>query len=197
MSNSIITYNFCPQCGKPLILAEFSKQIYPHCPDCSFVHWGDFSLGVGGIVWQENKVLLVQRAQNPGKGNWAIPGGFVDQQERLSDAIIREVREETGLETEPISLIAVRDRPGNKHDLYLIFLLRYLKGELHPQPEEVSDIGFFTLEECRSLPISHLSLSLIEDSQTHLHGFIPKTGVSLIGEKSVLYSAPTPAKLDH
>jgi hypothetical protein len=45
--------------------------------------------------------------------------------------------------------------------------------------------------------LTHLSLSLIEDSQTHLHGFIPKTGVSLIGEKSVLYQAPTPGKLDY
>lgn len=155
------------------------------------MHWGEFSLGVGGIVWQEDKVLLVQRAQNPGKGNWAIPGGFVDQRERISEAIVRELREETGLETEPISLIALRDRPGNKHDLYMIFLLRYISGELHPEPEEVSNIGFFTLAECRALPIARLSLSVIEDSQTLLRGFIPKTGVPLIGEKSVLYQAPT------
>lgn len=195
MSNPVISYNFCPQCGKPLIMSEFSKKIYPHCPDCSFVHWGEFSLGVGGIVWQEDKVLLVQRAQNPGKGNWTIPGGYVDQKERISEAIVRELREETGLETEPVSLIALRDRPGNKHDMYMIFLLRYLGGELKPQREEVSDIGFFTIEECLTLPLAHLSLSVIEDSQTVLKGFIPKTGVPLIGEKSVLYQAPTPKKL--
>lgn len=197
MSHPIITYNFCPQCGKPLIQGEFSKQSYPYCQDCSFVHWGEFSLGVGGIVWQEDKVLLVQRAQNPGKGNWTIPGGYVDQSERISEAIVRELREETGLETEPVSLIALRDRPGNKHDAYMIFLLRYLGGELKPERGEVSDIGFFTIEECRTLPLSHLSLSVIEDSQTLLNGFIPKTGIQLIGEKSVLYQAPTPQKCDH
>lgn len=197
MSNSVITYNFCPQCGKPLITSEFSKQIYPHCPDCSFVHWGEFSLGVGGIVWQADKVLLVQRAQNPGKGNWTIPGGYVDQKERISEAIVRELQEETGLVTEPVSLIALRDRPGNKHDAYMIFLLRYLGGELQPERGEVSDIGFFTLEECRTLPLARLSLSVIEDSQALLHGFIPKAGVPLIGEKSVLYQAPTPQKNDH
>ncbi|HVJ49928.1 NUDIX hydrolase [Desulfitobacterium sp.] len=196
MSNyPIIAYNFCPQCGKPLVRAEIAKQTYSHCPDCSFVHWGEFSLGVGGIVWHEDKVLLVRRAQNPGKGNWTIPGGFVDQRERIAEAIVRELQEETGLETEPVSLIALRDRPGNKHDLYMIFLLRYIGGELQPELEEVSDIGFFTIEECRALPIAHLSLSVIEASQTQISGFIPKNGVQLIGEKSVLYQASTPINL--
>ncbi|AHF05853.1 NUDIX domain-containing protein [Desulfitobacterium metallireducens] len=196
MSHPIITYNFCPQCGKPLIQGQFSKQNYPYCPDCSFVHWGEFSLGVGGIVWRENKVLLVQRAQNPGKGNWTIPGGFVDQRERISEAIVRELQEETGLETEPVSLIALRDRPGNKHDLYMVFILRYIAGELQPELEEVSQIGFFTIEECRKLPLAHLSLSVIEASQTQLSGFIPVHGIQLIGEKSVLYQVPTPIRQD-
>lgn len=195
MSNQIITYTFCPQCGKPLVRAEFAKQTYPYCPDCSFVHWGEFSLGVGGIVWRDDKVLLVRRAQNPGKGNWTIPGGFVDQRERIAEAIVRELREETGLETEPVSLIGLRDRPGDKHDLYMIFLLRYIGGELQPELEEVSDIGFFTLEECRALTIASLSLSVIEESQTQLTGFIPQAGIQLIGEKSVLYQAPHPHKI--
>lgn len=196
MSHSIITYNYCPQCGKPLIQAEISKRVYPFCPDCSFVHWGEFSLGVGGVVWRENKVLLVQRANNPGKGNWTIPGGFVEQKERIAEAVVRELQEETGLETEPVSLIALRDRPGNKHDLYMVYLLRYLSGELQPELEEVSNIGFFTVEECRNLPLAHLSLSIIEATQTQLNGFIPQSGIQLVGEKSVLYQAlppyPTP-----
>lgn len=194
MPKPIIQYQFCPQCGKPLTKGEFAKKMYPCCPNCSFVHWGEFSLGVGGIVWHEDKVLLVRRAQNPGKGNWTIPGGYVDQRERIADAIVRELREETGLETSPLSLIALRDRPGDRHDLYLIFLLRHVGGELHPQKEEVSDLGFFTIEECRELPIASLSLSVIEDSRGHLTGFVPKSGVPLIGEKSVLYQYPTPPK---
>ena len=191
MPNFQINYNFCPQCGKPLLQTEFSGKIYPHCPDCSFVNWGEYSLGVGGVVWHENKILLVQRAHNPGKGNWTIPGGYVDQNERISDAVVREIREETGLETEPVSLIALRDRPGDKHDLYLIFLLRYVSGELLAQPEEVSDLGFFSLEDAKTLKIPELSLSVIEAAQTEISGFTPKAGVQMIGEKSVLYQATT------
>lgn len=188
MPYPIVPYNFCPQCGKPLILKEISKQIYPYCPDCLFVHWGNFSMGVGGVVWHENKVLLVQRANEPGKGNWTIPGGFVDQRESIAEAIVREIREETGIVTDPLSIISLRDRPGEKHDLYVIFLLRYLGGTLKAEQEEVSDIGFFGFEECKALhPLANLSRCAIEASQTQSGGFVPRIGVPLLGEKSALY----------
>lgn len=184
-------YNYCPQCGKPLQPTEFSGQLRPHCPDCSFVYWGNFSLGVGGVVWYEGKVLLVQRANNPGKGTWTIPGGYVDQNEKISEAVVREIKEETGLIARPVSLLALRDRPGDKHDTYIVFLLEYQGGVLQADPTEVSDIGFFTLEECQELPIAELSLSIIKASRsTALKGFVPKTGIKIIGAQSVLYQSP-------
>lgn len=191
MSISLTAYNFCPQCGSPLRQTDFSGQLRPHCPKCSYVHWGDFSLGVGGIVWHEDKVLLVQRAYNPGKGVWTIPGGYVDQKEKIADAISREIREETGIIAEPISVLALRDRPGEKHDTYIVFLLNYQGGILEADPVEVSDLGFFTVEECRNLPIAQLSLSVIEASRSKAsNGFVPKTGIQMIGEHSVLYQVP-------
>ena len=184
-------YNYCPQCGKPVEKSLIAGQIRPHCPNCSFVHWGDFSLGVGGVVWRENKVLLVQRAYNPGKGNWAIPGGYVDQREKISDAIVREIREETGIIAEPISIIALRDRPGDKHDAYIVFLLRYIGGDLKAEPAEVSDLGFFTLEECQKLPIAPLSLSVIEASRFGKPGFVQKDGVKMLGDSPILFQVQT------
>ncbi|EHL07939.1 hydrolase, NUDIX family [Desulfitobacterium hafniense DP7] len=188
----IVDYKFCPQCGKPLLSVDFSGQHRPHCPDCSFVFWGNFSLGVGGVVWHEGKVLLVQRAHNPGKGNWTIPGGYVEQDEQIAVAITREIREETGIHAKPLSVIALRDRPGEKHDAYIVFLLEYLGGTLQGEPEEVSDLGFFTLEECENLPIAQLSLSVIKASRTLLiptsPGFLPQTGVKMIGgDQAILY----------
>ncbi len=187
----ITEYNYCPQCGEPLQETEFSGRLWPHCPECSFVHWGNFSLGVGGIVWHEGKVLLVQRANNPGKGAWTIPGGYVDQNEKISEAVAREIREETGLVAKPTSILALRDRPGEKHDTYIVFLLEYQGGVLQADPTEVSDIGFFTLEECERLPIAELSLSVIKASRSvGIKGFIPKTGIKMVGELSVLYQGP-------
>jgi 8-oxo-dGTP diphosphatase len=191
MSINLINYNYCPNCGKRLELTDFSGQLRPHCPECTFIHWGDFSLGVGGVVWKDGKVLLVQRAYNPGKGVWTIPGGYVDQTEKIAEAVTREIIEETGILAKPVSIIALRDRPGEKHDTYIVFLLDYQGGELQADPSEVSGTGFFTLEECLQLPIAELSLSVIEASRTIADkGFIPKTGIKMIGELSVLYQAP-------
>lgn len=190
MPITLTSYNYCPQCGKPLQQTEFSGQLRPHCPDCSYVHWGDFSLGVGGVVWHEGKVLLVKRAHNPGKGAWTIPGGYVDQNEKIADAVAREIREETGLIAKPLSILALRDRPGEKHDTYIIFLLDYQGGVLQADPTEVSGIGFFTLAECQELNIAELSLSAIRASRSAaVKGFIPKTGVKMVGEQSVLYQS--------
>jgi|SRR5579863_205159 8-oxo-dGTP diphosphatase len=67
-------------------------------------------VGVGGVVVHEHKVLLVQRGTEPLKGQWSIPGGLIDTGETLREAVIREVREETGLAVEPIELIELLDR---------------------------------------------------------------------------------------
>lgn len=180
-------YRFCPQCGRPLNQAVIFGQTRAKCPVCSFVHWGEFSIGVGGVLWRDNKVLLVQRAYNPGKGIWTIPGGYVDQDERIEDAIGREIEEETGVNAEAVSFIALRDRPGPKHDAYIVFLMNDLGGELKAQKEEVSNIGFFALDECRQLPIASLSLNVIESTLTGTPGFHKKEGVRLIGESAALY----------
>ena len=67
-------------------------------------------VGVGGVVVDQNRVLLVQRGHEPMKGKWTIPGGLIDVGETLREAVIREVREETGLDVEPIELIELLDR---------------------------------------------------------------------------------------
>jgi 8-oxo-dGTP diphosphatase len=72
-------------------------------------------VGVGGVVVHENRVLLVQRGTEPLMGQWSIPGGLIDVGETLREAVIREVKEETGLEVEPIELIELLDRIHRDH----------------------------------------------------------------------------------
>lgn len=67
-------------------------------------------VGVGAVIVQEGRVLLVQRGREPMKGNWTIPGGLIEIGEMLHEAVVRETREETGLEVEPIELVEVLDR---------------------------------------------------------------------------------------
>lgn len=190
MSDYTAPYLFCPICGKPLQNSIIEDHSRDACPECAYIHWGEFSLGVGGVLWHNDKVLLVQRQCNPGKGMWTIPGGYVDHKESIGEAIIREIQEETGINAKPITIIALRDRPAEKHNTYIVFQMQFLGGKLQAQPEEVSDLGFFTLKECQSLPIASLSLAAIAASHSASQGLIINSNVKLSCALSTLYQLP-------
>lgn len=67
-------------------------------------------VGVGAIIVTGARVALVRRGSPPSQGEWSIPGGLVNVGETLRDAVIREAREETGLQVEPLSLVELLDR---------------------------------------------------------------------------------------
>jgi mutator protein MutT len=67
-------------------------------------------VGVGAVVVDEGRVLLVRRGTEPQKGQWSLPGGLVELGEGLADAVVREVREETGLTVEAVALLELLDR---------------------------------------------------------------------------------------
>lgn len=73
-------------------------------------------IGVGAVIVDEGRVLLVQRGREPLKGHWSLPGGLVEVGESLQTAVIREVEEETGLLVEPVELIELLDRIHREGD---------------------------------------------------------------------------------
>lgn len=88
-------FHFCPRCGHPS--EEVGKSPFL-CSKCSFRIFFGPTVAVGAIVVDdEDRVLFIQRARDPGKGKLGIPGGFVDEGEDLEQALTREVLEETNL----------------------------------------------------------------------------------------------------
>lgn len=94
-------------------------------------------IGVGAVIIHENQVLLIQRGQEPLKGEWSLPGGALELGETLEQGIYREVLEETGLEVEPLKIIEVfdrivRDDAGGVQFHYVLvdFVCRITGGEL-------------------------------------------------------------------
>ena len=67
-------------------------------------------VGVGAVIVDQGRVLLVRRGREPLKGQWSLPGGLLEIGESLSAGVVREVREETGLTVEPVELIELLDR---------------------------------------------------------------------------------------
>jgi 8-oxo-dGTP diphosphatase len=67
-------------------------------------------VGVGAVVVHQGRVLLVQRGREPLKGKWSLPGGMLELGESLTQGVVREVQEETGLDVEAIELIELIDR---------------------------------------------------------------------------------------
>jgi 8-oxo-dGTP diphosphatase len=81
-------------------MAKPIEREYPRAP----------IVGVGAVVVDAGRVLLVQRGREPLKGKWSLPGGMLEVGESLHQGVVREVEEETGLKVEPIELVELLDR---------------------------------------------------------------------------------------
>lgn len=132
------------------------------CTKCSFVHWGNYSIGVGALVVKDDKVLLVRRAQEPGKGYWTNPGGYIEQLEPIEETIVREVREESGVEARVKGIVALRDQPRSIHNVYIAFEMDYVDGEPVPDEDEVDAAGFYSVEEMKAMNVAPFTQWLVD-----------------------------------
>jgi ADP-ribose pyrophosphatase YjhB (NUDIX family) len=93
-------------------------------------------VGVGAVVFDDGRVLLVRRGREPLKGHWSLPGGMLELGESLVEGVVREIREETGLIVEPLELVELLDRihrDGERvryHYVIADYLCRVVSGEL-------------------------------------------------------------------
>lgn len=89
-------FRYCPKCGSPHFEDHNFKS--RKCTDCGFVFYLNPSAATAAfIINNRNQLLVARRLKEPAKGSYDLPGGFVDFDETAEEAIVREVREETGL----------------------------------------------------------------------------------------------------
>ena len=176
---------FCPRCGRRLERIIFEGKERPVCVaasgGCGYIDYGRFTLGVGGVVvieeGAERRVLLIQRNQEPNRGGWTIPGGYVERDETAEVAVVREVAEETGLQCELIGMVGFRNRVDpDSNSGYAMFMLRPGSGNLIATPnEEIADVRFFAQQELNPLarltPLSRtVALAALTGRLPVLHG---------------------------
>ena len=130
------------------------KREYPEVP----------LVGVGAVIIEDARVVLVKRAHPPLQAQWSIPGGVLEVGELVREAAIREAHEETGLIVEPADLLGVYDRVLRNleqrvqyHYVLIDFLCRRVGGELLAA-SDAAEVGWFSREQ---LP----ALQLAEDTQ--------------------------------
>jgi 8-oxo-dGTP diphosphatase len=101
-------------------------------------------LGVGALIFEGAKILLVERAKEPLKGYWSLPGGILETGEKLDAAIRREVLEETGLEVEPLSIFEIFERimpdAGGRPEYHYV-LIDYLCRPTGGRLQAASDVS--------------------------------------------------------
>ena len=125
-------------------------------------------VAVGALVMRGDEVLLVKRRYPPAPNRWSVPGGHVEAGEELSEAVLRELKEETGIIGYDPSLIALieyiaYDEFGKVKYHYVIidYLIREFEGEVRPNYEVLS-AGFFRLDDALELRLTVTTRKLLE-----------------------------------
>lgn len=133
-------------------------------------------VGVGALIVHEGKLLLVKRGVDPDKGKWSIPGGAVELGERMREAVIREVKEECGLDVEialdkPLdaidNIIMSEDGRLQYHYVLLQFLVRLKGGALRPA-SDVLDAKWVPFDEVKTYDLTESFRSFFEKHQEEL-----------------------------
>src|SRR6266705_2696329 len=146
-----------------------------------------YNIGVGGAVVSEGHLLMVRRASRHGRGNWQLPGGFIEPDETMEQAVVREVQEEAGVVAEVEGVLGLRNRydPEQGNGVYVVMLLRLVSGEPKADGREVDHAGFFTLDQIR------VELLELTWGETDPDGLRPRT----IGDHSHQPLDPTERRL--
>jgi 8-oxo-dGTP diphosphatase len=155
--------NYCPRCGTALVMEDRIGRLRPTCPACHWIYFPDPKVAVAALVCNQEKVLLVRRTNEPMRGLWTLPAGFVDAGEDPALAAERECREETGLIVRTTRLLDVI--AGQAHargaDILIVYQAEINSGTLQPG-DDADRAQFF--EPADLPPLAFASTQTILDS---------------------------------
>jgi NAD+ diphosphatase len=143
---------YCPKCGSAALRRVGAKLL--RCGACGFELYMNPAAAVAGVIRDEQgRVVVLVRGEEPGKGRWDLPGGFVDPGETAEDALQREVREEIGLEVTALRYL------GSWPNVYEYMGVRYRTldvgfvcaaagaAQARPRESEIADVLLLRPEE--------------------------------------------------
>jgi 8-oxo-dGTP diphosphatase len=142
---------FCERCGHALVQREVEENhTRPVCPACGFIVYRNPPIAAGVIAERaDGKIALVRRGENPGKGFWGLPAGFMEIDETVEQAARRECLEETGLVVETGDLLGVWSfyhEQKRTSGVLVLYAARVITGEPRAGSDSV-EIKFLALDE--------------------------------------------------
>ena len=129
-----IHIKFCPRCASEVVHVDKFDRVRPVCPQCGWIYFQDPKVASAVLIEQDGRVLLVRRANEPFRGLWTLPAGFVNGGEDPAEAGARECLEETGLNvrvTHVLDVIAGREHERGA-DFIIVYHAEVISGELAP-----------------------------------------------------------------
>lgn len=164
-------FNYCPSCGQQGTVEQQDKTNY-ECSNCQWHFWNNAKGSVAVAFVKDNQVLVSERAIEPHKGYYDLPGGYVDFSETAQAAAIREVKEELGLDIteDQLQLIGVYNDPYDEgiSTIDVTFMVTEWQGEFQALSDSAQLVWKpFTFIDAEEFwpPYTGLSQTLTELSQ--------------------------------
>ncbi|RPI81910.1 MAG: NUDIX domain-containing protein [Chloroflexi bacterium] len=155
---------YCILCGTELEKQFRFGQERPLCPSCGWVFFPDPKVAAAVVVKQEDKILLVRRTNQPERGKWTLPAGFVDAGEDPASAAERECLEETGLIVQVTGLLDVLY--GLEHErgahILIVYSGELISGNIRPS-DDADRAEFFSPNSLPPLAFRTTELILFKD----------------------------------
>ncbi len=139
-------YKFCPRCAAQLNLEERFGKVRPVCPNCGWIHFVDPKVAAAVFLIQNDRVLLVRRVNEPFRGMWTLPAGFVNGGEDPAEAAERECLEETGLSVRVkrvYDIVSGREHPRGA-DFVIVYEAEALGGEMTAN-DDADEVEWFEM----------------------------------------------------
>ena len=146
-------FHFCPKCGSPDF--EIHNALSRHCANCGFTFYQNPRASTAAFILNEKGELLVaRRGKEPAKGTLDLPGGFVDNDENAEQGMVREIKEETGLDINPDAVEYLFSIPNvyhysgmDIHTLDFFFLCHITNDAVVKANDDAAELHWLPLRE--------------------------------------------------
>ena len=146
-------FHFCPKCGSENF--EIHNALSRHCSDCGFTYYQNPRASTAAFILNsKGELLIAKRAKEPAMGTLDLPGGFVDNAETAEQGMVREIKEETGLDIQPENIEYLFSIPNvyhysgmDIHTLDLFFLCKVDDEQTVAAADDAADLAWLPLRE--------------------------------------------------